>query len=222
MKSCSYGTTCRTPATTTYSRGPGGKPRRPAASPSALVSRDIAETATNTPVGESVPQGAESATEEKGGGGRGGRSHDGLLLARAAHHTCSVVRPMSDRPTKTEKGKFPPPIDLSCQTPQPGPIAVASPRASIVWISINHKGTSHAARAPADARATLAAARPPLSFSLVIFRRVFAPRRAPPRTRRETVAPRAPRARPGTPPPSGHARARSHLIGAGRHPRVVA
>ena len=220
MKSCSYGTTCRTPATTTYSRGPGGEPRRPAASPSALVSRDIAETATNTPVGESVPQGAgASATEEKGGGGIGAVGRI-VMGWRAAHHTWC---PADVRPTDQLQGghSFPPTmIDLS--NPQPGPIAVASPRASIVWISINHKGTSHAARAPADARATLAAARPPLSFSLVIFRRVFAPRRAPPRTRRETVAPRAPRARPGTPPPSGHARARSHLIGAGRHPRVVA
>jgi hypothetical protein len=46
MKSCSYGTTCRTPATTTYSRGPGGEARRPDASPSAFVSRDIVETGT--------------------------------------------------------------------------------------------------------------------------------------------------------------------------------
>lgn len=200
MKSCSYGTTCRTPATTTYSRGPGGEPRRPAASPSALVSRDIAETATNTPVGESVPQGAESATEEKGGGGRGGRSHDGLA-GSASHVLALSGRCPTDRPVTG--WTFHSPHDDRSIKPPTRTDRRRSARRLYGSLLITKERLTPRARQPTRARLS----RPPalLSHSLSSFFAASSPRGA---LRREPVAKPSLRAL--------HARAPAH-----HHPPVM-
>ena len=205
MKSCSYGTTCRTPATTTYSRGPGGEPRRPAASLSALVSRDIAETATNTPVGESVPQGAESATEEKGGGcssSRGGRSHDGLA-GSASHVLALSGRCPTDRPRQRRENSLHRSI-YHIKPPNPDRSPSLRPARRLYGsLLITKERLTPRARQPTRARLS----RPPalLSHSLSSFFAASSPRGA---LRREPVAKPSLRAL--------HARAPAH-----HHPPVM-
>ena len=210
MKSCSYGTTCRTPPTTTYSPEPR-EARRPTASPSALASRDIAEM--HTPRAR-VCQGRERARHEPGWSVQGRWRWS---VPRAGRTRELSDRCPTDRPKNAESTwKITPPPRRGDHRPRP-PRSARRSRAGRLYVSITHKGKSHVARAPADAHATLAAARPPLSF----FSRLVADRLRPPATPSETVAPRTPRARAGTSSPTGHARARSLLIGAGRRPRAA-
>ena len=170
MKSCSYGTTCRTPPTTTYSPEPR-EARRPTASPSALASRDIAEM--HTPRAR-VCQGRERARHEPGWSAQGRWRWS---VPRAGRTRELSDRCPTDRPKNAESTwKITPPPRRGDHRPRP-PRSARRSRAGRLYVSITHKGKSHAARAPADARATLAAARPPLSFfSLLVADRLRPPR----------------------------------------------
>ena len=211
MKSCSYGTTCRTPPTTTYSPEPR-EARRPTASPSALASRDIAET--HTPRAR-VCQGRERARHEPGWSAQGRWRWSGPT---GWAHT-RVVRPMSDRPSKecrihVENNPPPPTVIIG-----PVPLAPRVVRGLVDCTYVYYSQRKVSRRARASRRARDSRGRPP--SSLVFLSSRGRPSPPPPRLRRETVAPRTPRARAGTSSPTGHARARSLLIGAGRRPRAA-
>ena len=156
MKSCSYGTTCRTPPTTTYSPEPR-EARRPTASPSALASRDIAEM--HTPRAR-VCQGRERARHEPGWSAQGRWRWS---VPRAGRTRELSDRCPTDRPKNAESTwKITPPPRRGDHRPRP-PRSARRSRAGRLYVSITHKGKSHVARARSR-RARDSRGRPPSSL----------------------------------------------------------
>ena len=186
MKSCSYGTTCRTPPTTTYSPEPR-EARRPTASPSAVASRDIAET--HTPRAR-VCQGRERARHEPGWSAQGRWRWSGPT---GWAHT-RVVRPMSDRPSKECRihvENNPPPPRRGDHRPRP-PRSARRSRAGRLYVCLLLTKESLTPRARQPTRTRLS--RPPAllsRFSLVSWPTVSAPPATPSRDRRSAHSTRA-------------------------------
>ena len=156
MKSCSYGTTCRTPPTTTYSPEPR-EARRPTASPSALASRDIAEM--HTPRAR-VCQGRERARHEPGWSVQGRWRWS---VPRAGRTRELSDRCPTDRPKNAESTWkiTPPPPRRGDHRPVPS-LRASFAGWSIVRVYYSQRKVSRRARA-SQTRARLS--RPPALFS---------------------------------------------------------